>query len=118
MMVSVFTNVPGDLGSIPSRVIQKTKKKKKKKKKVHYASLLNTQHYKVLILPHCKDTVGIFYSLPQADLATIRKRRKELSRKCGKQCTFLSCCKPSVLLSLLCRSEERSGKVEQSRERS
>ena len=48
MMVRVFANGPGDLGSIPGRVIPKTRKKKKKKKKkmVLDASLLNTQHYK------------------------------------------------------------------------
>ena len=43
MMVRVFTNGPGDLGSIPGRVIPKTQKI------VHDASLLNTQHYKVWI---------------------------------------------------------------------
>ena len=42
-MVRVFTNGPGDLGSIPDRVIPKTKKM------VLDASLLNTQHYKVQI---------------------------------------------------------------------
>ena len=40
-MVRVFTNGPGDLGSIPGRVIPKTQKM------VLGASLLNTQHYKV-----------------------------------------------------------------------
>ena len=56
MMVRVFTNGPGDLGSIPSQVIPKTKKKKKKKKKkkrkkkmVLDAYLLNIQHYMVQI---------------------------------------------------------------------
>ena len=45
-----IANGPGDLGSIPGRVIPKTKKKKKKKKKkVLDASLLNTQHYKIRI---------------------------------------------------------------------
>ena len=39
----VFANSPGDRGSIPGRVIPKTKKK------VLDASLLNTQHYKVWI---------------------------------------------------------------------
>ena len=39
-MVSVFANGPGDLGSIPARVIPKTQ---------NDASLLNTQHYKVWI---------------------------------------------------------------------
>ena len=41
MMVRVFANAPGDLGSIPGRVIPKTQKM------VLDASLLNTQHYKV-----------------------------------------------------------------------
>ena len=39
----VFANRPGDLGSIPGRVIPKTQKM------VLDASLLNTQHYKVRI---------------------------------------------------------------------
>ncbi len=42
-MVRVFTNGPGDLGSIPGRAIPKTPKM------VLDASLLNTQHYKVKI---------------------------------------------------------------------
>ena len=40
-MVRVFTNGPGDLGSIPGRVIPKTQKM------VLDTSLLNTQQYKV-----------------------------------------------------------------------
>ena len=43
MMVRVFVNGLGDLGSLPGRVIPKTKKM------VLDASLLNTQHYKVRI---------------------------------------------------------------------
>ena len=43
LAVRVFANGPGDLGSIPGRVIQKTQKM------VLDASLLNTQHYKVRI---------------------------------------------------------------------
>ena len=43
LAVSVFANRPGDLGSIPSRVIPKTQKMEL------VASLLNTQHYKVRI---------------------------------------------------------------------
>ena len=42
-MVWVFANGPGDLGSIPGRVIPKTQKM------VLDPSLLNTQHYKVRI---------------------------------------------------------------------
>ena len=40
MVVRVFANGPGDLGSIPGRVISKTHKM------VLDAPLLNTQHYK------------------------------------------------------------------------
>ena len=42
-MARVFANVPGDLGSIPGRVIPKTLKM------VLDTSLLNTQQYKVRI---------------------------------------------------------------------
>ena len=42
-MVRVFSNGPGDLGSIPGQVTPKTLKM------VLDASLLNTQHYKVRI---------------------------------------------------------------------
>ena len=42
-MVRVFSNGPGDLGSIPGRVIPNTQKM------VLDASLLNTQHNKVRI---------------------------------------------------------------------
>ena len=42
-MVRVFANDPGDLGSIPARVMPKTQKM------VLDTSLLNTQHYKVRI---------------------------------------------------------------------
>ena len=42
-MSRVFANGPGDRGSIPGRVIPKTKKK------VLDAALLNTKHYKVRI---------------------------------------------------------------------
>ena len=43
LAVRVFANGPGDLGSIPGRVIPKTQKM------VLDVSLLNTQHYKVRI---------------------------------------------------------------------
>ncbi len=43
ILVRVFTNVPGDLGSILGRVIPKTQKM------VFDASLLNTQDYKARI---------------------------------------------------------------------
>ena len=43
LAIRVFANRPGDLGSIPGRVIPKTQKM------LLDASLLNTQHYKVWI---------------------------------------------------------------------
>ena len=43
LMSRVFTNGPGDRGSIPRRVIPKTRKK------ILDTALLNTQHYKVRI---------------------------------------------------------------------
>ena len=43
IMVRVFANGPGDLGSVPGRVISKTQKM------VLDPSLLSTQHYKVRI---------------------------------------------------------------------
>ena len=43
IMVRVFANAPGDLGSIPGRVIPKTQKM------VLDDTLLNTHHYKVRI---------------------------------------------------------------------
>ena len=43
-MVRVFAKCPSDLGSIPDRVIPKTKKKM-----VLDATLLNTQYYKIRI---------------------------------------------------------------------
>ena len=43
LAVRVFANGPGDLGSIPGRVIPKTQKM------ILDASLLNTQHYTVWI---------------------------------------------------------------------
>ena len=43
LVVIVLADAPGDLGSIPGRVILKTQKM------VLDASLLNTQHYKVRI---------------------------------------------------------------------
>ena len=41
IMVRVFASGPGDLGSIPGRVIPKTRKKKST-----CTTLLNTEHYK------------------------------------------------------------------------
>ena len=57
-MVRVFANGPGDLGSIPGRVIPKTLKM------VLDTSLLNTQHYKVRIIGKVEKILGKSSALP------------------------------------------------------
>ena len=57
-MVRVFANGPGDLGSIPSRVIPKTQKM------VLDASLINTQQYKVEIKGKAKQSRARSSALP------------------------------------------------------
>ena len=54
----VFANGPGDLGSIPGRVIPKTLKK------VLDTSLLNTQQYKVRIKGKMEQSRGRSSALP------------------------------------------------------
>ena len=57
-MVRVFANGLGDSGSIPGRVIPKTKKI------VFDASLLNTQHYKVRIKDKVEQFRKMSFALP------------------------------------------------------
>ena len=57
-MSRVFANGPGDLGSIPNRVIPKTQKM------VLDAALLNTQHYKVRIKGKVKQSRKRSNALP------------------------------------------------------
>ena len=57
-MVRVFTNSPGDLGSISGKVIPKTLKM------VLDASLLNTQHYKVRIKGKVEQSREMSSALP------------------------------------------------------
>ena len=56
-MVRVFANGPGDRGSIPGRVIPKTRKI------VLDATLLNTQHYKVWIKDMWSNTGKVIRTL-------------------------------------------------------
>ena len=58
IMVRVFANDPGDLGSIPGRVIPKTQKM------VLDTSLLNAQHYKVRIKGKVKQSRERSSALP------------------------------------------------------
>ena len=57
-MVRVFTNGPGDQGSITGRVIPKTQQI------VLDATLLNTQHYKVKIKGEVKESRERSSALP------------------------------------------------------
>ena len=57
-MVRVFANGPGDLGSIPGRVIPKTQKM------LFDATLLNTQHYKIRIKGKVEQSKERSSSLP------------------------------------------------------
>ena len=67
IMVRVFTNVPGDLGSISGRVIPKTQKM------VLDASLLNTQHYKVRIKGKVEQSSERSSALPYTLVCSYRK---------------------------------------------
>ena len=58
MMVRMFANGPGDLGSIPGRVKTKTQKM------VLDASLLNTQHYKARIKGKVEQSLERSSTLP------------------------------------------------------
>ena len=57
-MSRVFTNGPGDLGSIPGRVIPKTQKM------VLDATLLSTQHYKMRIKGKVEQSMEWYSTLP------------------------------------------------------
>ena len=58
IMVRVFANGPGDLGSIPGRVIPKAQKM------VLDATLFNTHHYKVMIKGKVEQSREISSALP------------------------------------------------------
>ena len=60
MMVRVYASGPGDLGSIPGRVILKTQKM------VLDASLLNTEYYKVQIKGKVEQSMERSSALPYA----------------------------------------------------
>ena len=62
LMIRVFVNGPGDWGSIPGRVIPKTKKM------VLDTALLNTQHYKVRIKSKVKHSREWSSTLPNTSV--------------------------------------------------
>ena len=67
-MVSMFASGPGDLGSIPVRVIPKTLKM------VHDSTLLNPQHYKVRIKGKMEQSRERSSALPYTLVQQLSKR--------------------------------------------
>ena len=82
VMVRVFSNGPGDLGSIPGRVIPKTLKM------VLDASLLNTQHYKVRIKGEVEKSWERNSILPYIWCSSYRKRCLRVTLDNGRQLYF------------------------------
>ena len=83
LAVRVFTNGPGDLGSIPGRVIPKTQKM------VLDASLLNTQHYKVRIKGKVKQSREGVAPSPTPWCSSYRKGSLRVTLDCGRQLYLL-----------------------------
>ena len=82
LAVRGFANGPGDLGSIPGRVIPKTQKM------VLDASLLNTQHYKVRIKGKVKQSrEGVALS-PTPWCSSYRKGSLRVTLDYGRQLYF------------------------------
>ena len=83
--VRVFANGPGDLGSIPGRVIPKTQKM------VLDASLLNTQHYKVRIKGKVEQSREGVAPSPTPWCSSYRKRSLRVTLDYGRQLYLLIC---------------------------
>ena len=82
--VRVFANGPGDLGSIPGRVIPKTQKM------VLDASLLNTQHYKVRIKGKVEQSREGVAPSPTHWCSSYRKGSLRVTLDYGRQLYLLS----------------------------
>ena len=82
LAVIVFANGPGDLGSIPGRVIPKTQKM------VLDASLLNTQHYKVRIKGKVKQSREGVAPSPTPWCSSYRKGSPRATLDYGRQLYF------------------------------
>ena len=81
--VRVFANGPGDLGSIPGRVIPKTQKM------VLDASLLNTQHYKVRIKGKVEQSREGVAPSPTPWCSSYRKGSLRVTLEYGRQLYLL-----------------------------
>ena len=84
--VRVFANGPGDLGSIPGRVIPKTQKM------VLDASLLNTQHYKVRIKGKVEQSREGVAPSPTHWCSSYRKGSLRVTLDYGRQLYFFTLC--------------------------
>ena len=82
ILLRVFANGPGDLGSIPGRVIPKTQKM------VLDASLLNTQHYKVRIKGKVKQSREGVAPSPTPWCSSYRKGSLRVTLDYGRQLTY------------------------------
>ena len=78
-MVRMFANGPGDLGSIPGRVIRKTLKM------VLDASLLNTQHCKVWIKSKVEQSRERSSAILYALVSSYRKESLRVTLDYGRQ---------------------------------
>ena len=83
LAVRVFANGPGDLGSIPGRVIPKTQKM------VFDASLLNTQHYKVRIKGKVEQSREGVAPSPTPWCSSYQKGSLRVTLDYGRQLYFL-----------------------------
>ena len=81
--VKVFANGPGDLGSIPGRVIPKTQKM------VLDASLLNTQHYKVRIKGKVEQSSEGVAPSPTHWCSSYRKESLQVTLDYGHQLIYI-----------------------------
>ena len=82
LAVRVFANGPGDLGSIPGRVIPKTQKM------VLDASLLNTQHYKVRIKGKVEQSREVVAPSPTPWCSSYRKKSLRVTLDYGRLLYF------------------------------
>ena len=83
LAVRVFANGPGDLGSIPGRVIPKTQKM------VLDASLPNTQHYKVRIKGKVEQSREGVAPSPTLWCSSYRKGGLRVTLDYGRQLFFI-----------------------------
>ena len=95
--VRVFANGPGDLGSIPDRVIPKTQKM------VLDASLLSTQHYKVRIKGKVEQSRKGVAPSPTHWCSSYRKGSLRVTLDYGRQLYFICLMTFQLLTKCACK---------------